>query len=111
MLLPLLTLVYGAALAAAKLLSLSELQWTLQNAEGLIKVSAQQPSQVHLDLKDANVITEPLLGINGKCIYLSSTCIWGLTTESPRLFREMDRHRQLDIPSGPEFDHSSAFTE
>ncbi|OJT12500.1 Beta-mannosidase A [Trametes pubescens] len=64
MLLPLLTLVYGAALAAAKLLSLSELQWTLQNAEGLIKVSAQQPSQVHLDLKDANVITEPLLGIN-----------------------------------------------
>lgn len=65
MLLPLLTLVSGAALAAAEVLSLSELQWTLQNAQGLIKVPAQQPSQVHLDLKDANVITEPLLGING----------------------------------------------
>lgn len=73
MLLPLLALSSWAALAAAKVLSLSELDWTLQNAEGMIKVPAQQPSQVHLDLKDANVITEPLLGINGKHTYWLSS--------------------------------------
>lgn len=65
MLLQLLALASGAALAAAEVLSLSELTWTLQNAEGKINVPAQQPSQVHLDLKNADVITEPLLGING----------------------------------------------
>ncbi|EIW64193.1 glycoside hydrolase [Trametes versicolor FP-101664 SS1] len=64
MLLHLLTLASGAAFAAAEVLSLSQLNWTLQNVEGQIKVSAQQPSQVHLDLTKANVITEPLLGIN-----------------------------------------------
>ena len=66
MLLPLLSLAFGAGLSAAKILSLSQLNWTVQNQEGLIKVPAQVPSQVHLDLKDADVITEPLLGINGK---------------------------------------------
>lgn len=65
MLLQLLALASGAAFAAAEVLSLSELTWTLQNAEGKINVPAQQPSQVHLDLKNADVITEPLLGING----------------------------------------------
>ena len=66
MLLPLLSLAFGAGLSAAKILSLSQLNWTVQNQEGLIKVPAQVPYQVHLDLKDADVITEPLLGINGK---------------------------------------------
>lgn len=65
MLVQLLALASGAALAAAEVLSLSELTWTLRNAEGKINVAAQQPSQVHLDLKNADVITEPLLGING----------------------------------------------
>ncbi|KAI0829783.1 glycoside hydrolase family 2 protein [Trametes gibbosa] len=64
MLLPLLTLASGAAFVAAEILSLSELKWTLQNELGLIKVPAQQPSQVHLDLKAGGIITEPLLGIN-----------------------------------------------
>lgn len=65
MLLSLLTLAC-AALVRAEVFSLSELKWSLRNAEGLIKVPAQQPSQVHLDLKAGNVITEPLLGINGE---------------------------------------------
>ena len=65
MLLPLLSLASVVALSAAEILSLSQLNWTVQNQEGLIKAPARVPSQVHLDLKDANVITEPLLGING----------------------------------------------
>lgn len=70
MLLPLLTLASGAAFVAAEILSLSELKWTLQNELGLIKVPAQQPSQVHLDLKAGGIITEPLLGINGMLVLL-----------------------------------------
>ncbi|KAH9858500.1 glycoside hydrolase family 2 protein [Lenzites betulinus] len=64
MLLPLLALASGATLVGADILSLSELNWTLQNAAGTIRVPAQQPSQVHLDLKAGGIITEPLLGIN-----------------------------------------------
>ncbi|KAI0030346.1 glycoside hydrolase [Vararia minispora EC-137] len=44
--------------------SLSDLQWSLSNANGSIVVPGSLPSQVHLDLKRAGVITEPLLGIN-----------------------------------------------
>ncbi|KAJ3015507.1 hypothetical protein NUW54_g1029 [Trametes sanguinea] len=55
---------FGAALSAAKIVSLSELNWTLQSRDGLIKVPALVPSQIHLDLKAAGVITEPLLDIN-----------------------------------------------
>lgn len=70
MLLPLLTLASGAAFAAAEVLSLSQLNWTLRNAEDQIEVPAQQPSQVHLDLTKANIITEPLLDINGTSVYV-----------------------------------------
>ena len=45
--------------------SLSDLQWTLKNANGSIVVPGSVPSQAHLDLLRAGVITEPLLGING----------------------------------------------
>ncbi|KAI0358698.1 glycoside hydrolase [Trametes cingulata] len=64
MLLRLLSLASVGLLAAAEILSLSELEWTLRNEKANINVPAQAPSQVHLDLKDANVISEPLLGIN-----------------------------------------------
>ncbi|KAI0637555.1 glycoside hydrolase [Trametes polyzona] len=64
MFLPLLALVCQGAIVAAEVLSLSELDWTLRNQENLVKVSARQPSQVHLDLKAANVIPEALLGTN-----------------------------------------------
>ncbi|KAF8069887.1 glycoside hydrolase family 2 protein [Lyophyllum atratum] len=44
---------------------LSELQWTLKNKNGSIQIPASgPPSQAHLDLANAGVITEPLLGIN-----------------------------------------------
>ena len=50
---------------AADVLSLSALDWSLSNANGSIVVPAHVPSQAHLDLFDAGIITEPLLGING----------------------------------------------
>ncbi|KAI0633508.1 glycoside hydrolase [Trametes polyzona] len=64
MLLPLLSLASLASVATAEVLSLSELQWSLRNRDGSVNTPAQHPSQVHLDLKAANVISEPLLGIN-----------------------------------------------
>lgn len=52
-------------LAYAHLFNLSELQWTLKNRNGSIAVPAVIPSQAHLDLLRAGIITEPLLGANG----------------------------------------------
>ncbi|KAJ7030709.1 glycoside hydrolase family 2 protein [Mycena alexandri] len=43
---------------------LSTLEWTLVNQNGSIAVPAGIPSQVHLDLTKAGIITDPLLGIN-----------------------------------------------
>ena len=56
---------FTPALVAADVLSLSSLQWSLRNANGSIVIPAKVPSQAHLDLLDAGIITEPLLGING----------------------------------------------
>ncbi|KAI0354764.1 glycoside hydrolase [Trametes cingulata] len=52
------------AFVAADVASLSSLSWTLHNANGSIVVPAKVPSQAHLDLLEAGIITEPLLGIN-----------------------------------------------
>ncbi|KAI0047744.1 glycoside hydrolase family 2 protein [Auriscalpium vulgare] len=48
----------------AGVFTLSELDWTLTNQNGSIKIPGSVPSQVHLDLLKAGIITEPLLGIN-----------------------------------------------
>ena len=53
------------ALVLAQLFNLSELNWTLRNQNGTIVVPGSVPSQVHLDLVKAGIITEPLLGANG----------------------------------------------
>ncbi|KAJ7757190.1 glycoside hydrolase family 2 protein [Mycena maculata] len=50
--------------ALAMVFDLSTLDWTLVNQNGSISVPATVPSQMHLDLTRAGVITEPLLGIN-----------------------------------------------
>lgn len=55
----------------AEVLSLSDLSWTLKNQNGSIVIPAQVPSQAHLDLLRAGVITEPLLGINGELSVLA----------------------------------------
>ena len=57
---------------AADVFSLSTLQWSLRNQNGSIEVPGSLPSQVHLDLARAGIITEPLLGINGQ-----STSLFG----------------------------------
>ena len=66
-LVPVLTLLAAICptLVKADVLSLSSLQWSLKNQNGSIVVPAKVPSQAHLDLLDAGIITEPLLGING----------------------------------------------
>lgn len=53
------------------ILDLSELHWTLKNQNGSIAIPATIPSQAHLDLLKAGIITEPLLGINGGSAFLS----------------------------------------
>lgn len=51
--------------AQAAKFDLSQLPWTLRNQNGSINVPGKVPSQVHLDLFAAGVITDPILGING----------------------------------------------
>ncbi|KAJ6452761.1 glycoside hydrolase family 2 protein [Mycena sanguinolenta] len=48
----------------AAVFDLSSLHWTLLNQNGSIAVPATIPSQAHLDLTRAGILTEPLLGIN-----------------------------------------------
>lgn len=52
-------------LALGAVFDLGELQWTLKNVNGSIAIPGTVPSQVHIDLQKAGIITEPLLGING----------------------------------------------
>lgn len=54
-----------SSLCLAEVFDLSELKWALKNQNGSIHIPATIPSQAHLDLFKAGIITEPLLGING----------------------------------------------
>ncbi|KAG6810202.1 hypothetical protein H0H92_012914, partial [Tricholoma furcatifolium] len=50
---------------SGSIFNVAELQWTLKNQNGSIQIPASgPPSQAHLDLLNAGIITEPLLGIN-----------------------------------------------
>lgn len=69
--LPLLILSCLPALTLAEWFNLSGLQWTLKNQNGSIAIPGSVPSQAHLDLLKAGIITEPLLGINGMEFRLS----------------------------------------
>ena len=69
----LLTALLGACLSSVvrgEVFNLANLSWTLKNANGSIAIPATVPSQAHLDLLRAGIITEPLLGINGKLLLL-----------------------------------------
>ncbi|KAG9220411.1 hypothetical protein CCMSSC00406_0003867 [Pleurotus cornucopiae] len=59
----LLTLWLACAVHGA-IFDLSGLHWTLKNQNGTIAIPGSVPSQAHLDLVKAGIITEPLLGIN-----------------------------------------------
>ncbi|KAF9449648.1 glycoside hydrolase family 2 protein [Macrolepiota fuliginosa MF-IS2] len=54
-----------ARYAFADVVNTASLKWTLTNTNGTIKIpSTGPPNQAHLDLLNAGIITEPLLGIN-----------------------------------------------
>ena len=80
-------------LASADVLSLSDLSWTLRNQNGSIVIPGKVPSQAHLDLLDAGVITEPLLGINGLCFSPVLVAFFRVFSAQQRyrLHPEMDR--------------------
>lgn len=61
-------------LVFADVFSLSNLSWTLRNANGSIVIPAKVPSQVHLDLFDAGIIGDPLLEQNGASP--ARACLW-----------------------------------
>ena len=62
----LLCILWLAALGLCQIFDLSELQWTLKNQNNSIVIPATIPSQAHIDLLRAGIITEPLLEINGR---------------------------------------------
>lgn len=82
--LPVLAIAALSSIVSAEVLSLSRLHWSLHNQNGSIVVPGSVPSQVHLDLVKAGIITEPLLGINGMCtsrfelLFLFLTSLSGL---------------------------------
>jgi beta-mannosidase len=53
-------------LARARVFSLFDLGWALQNQNRSIVIPGSLPSQVHIDLFIAGVINDLLLGINGE---------------------------------------------
>ncbi|KAG7098220.1 hypothetical protein E1B28_000187 [Marasmius oreades] len=57
-------LFYLPLFATAAVFDLSDLDWTLKSRNGSVVVPGRVPSQAHLDLARAGVITEPLLEIN-----------------------------------------------
>lgn len=77
------------SLVCADVFSLSNLSWSLSNENGSIVVPGSLPSQVHLDLMSADIITEPLLGINGRLCVLLSELVF-LIQDSARFYSEMD---------------------
>lgn len=82
--------VYLPTLVLGDIFSLSELQWTLKNANNSIIIRGSVPSQAHLDLSRAGVITEPLLGINGSPLILNSNVPLLINCSTRRLHAEMD---------------------
>ena len=80
---------FAPVLVSGDVLSLSGLHWSLKNENGSIIIPAKVPSQAHLDLLDAGIITEPLLGINGAS-HNCRSCVRS-DLEQYRLHAKMDR--------------------
>lgn len=77
--------------AAAQSFDVSSLSWWLKSSNGSIQVPASVPSQVHLDLLKAGIITEPLLGINGTFCSKSYMRLKCLMVNEKRFYATVDR--------------------
>lgn len=63
---PLVLWILPIAPALADVINLASLKWTLTNSNGTINIpSTGPPNEAHVDLLNAGIITEPLLGVNG----------------------------------------------
>lgn len=54
-----------ASFVSCQIFNLSVLSWSLRSQNGSLVVPGSVPSQAHLDLLRAGIITEPVLGANG----------------------------------------------
>lgn len=75
--------------------SLAGLNWTLKNQNESIAIPATVPSQAHLDLFNAGIITEPLSGINGP-YHVNIMPPEGLKLFD-RIHTKVDSKRKLDV--------------
>jgi beta-mannosidase len=76
--------------ASADVVNLASFKWTLTNANGTINVpSTGPPNEAHLDLVNAGIITEPLLGINGSSDSFSMK--WYIDTIITRFYPTLGR--------------------
>ncbi|KAJ7187692.1 glycoside hydrolase family 2 protein [Mycena pura] len=89
-------LYYLPCYVLAAVFDLSALDWTLINQNGSIVVPGTVPSQAHLDLARAGVITEPLLGFNDfteRWVFMDN---WTYTADlAPILSKEMSAADQI----------------
>ncbi|KAF8525862.1 glycoside hydrolase [Hysterangium stoloniferum] len=82
---------------SSRTFNLSSLKWTLKNQNGSIAIPAGVPSQAHLDLHKAGIITEPLLGINDftqRWIWMDN---WTYTADITPFIDTMDNQSQSTI--------------
>ncbi|KAF8638149.1 hypothetical protein AX17_002406 [Amanita inopinata Kibby_2008] len=92
-------LVSLAPLAYGSIFDLSRLQWTLKNQNGTIQIPASgPPSQAHIDLLNAGLITEPLLGINDFTQRWVVEENWTYTADLTPLFKEYNsKEKQTNL--------------
>ena len=70
---------------SADVVDLRGSKWTLQNSNGSINVPGSVPSQAHLDLYAAKVISEPYLGLGDYDLRWVVESNWTYATEVPGL--------------------------
>ncbi|KAI1472898.1 glycoside hydrolase family 2 protein [Daldinia caldariorum] len=71
----------AAVAAAANVVDLSDVGWTLTNDERDISVPGKVPSQAHLDLFAAKVIDDPLYGLNDFELRWVALADWNYTAQ------------------------------
>ncbi|KAI1644202.1 glycoside hydrolase family 2 protein [Daldinia loculata] len=78
----------AAVAAAANIVDLSDVDWTLTNDEKDISVPGKVPSQTHLDLFAANIIDDPYHGLNDFDLRWVAMADWNYTAQVSGLSKE-----------------------